>query len=449
MAHRQGLNDVQTALLRWIGDGCPAGVHEGEVTHRIVAAALRRRGLVTVTGRGPTWKAALTDEGRIHLERVGAGTAPPQRQENVSVTDQLITELVAAGGSKTFHRAGGRRGSVDYERRAALAVRYGKVPAGRRLVVRRLSWQEVEISLVDAPAELRPPAAIAVPDHVSRFHPVVAAFRKASDCHEVSRAQLPRASRLLQALVTEAERRGHTVAFASDSTPSDRYERRTGSSDGHLIIKTAEYDAHIRISEEGVPSRFNWVRTHSAYNWTPSGGYESTRISLSDYEANATGRLCLELCGYDAHQRVHRWADRQRHRLDDKLGDLLYEIELRSLEAGETREEEERRQVEREQAWRLAIDRATTQAIEQQHVDALLGQIDRWERAERIRAWCSAAEPAATTPSATDWLKWARNYADTIDSALNPQPPVIDENPTGEDLRPFLAGWDPYRPPTR
>jgi hypothetical protein len=34
------LNDRQLAVLRWINDGCPEGVTEGEA-HKISAAALR------------------------------------------------------------------------------------------------------------------------------------------------------------------------------------------------------------------------------------------------------------------------------------------------------------------------------------------------------------------------------------------------------------------------
>jgi hypothetical protein len=54
MAHRtNALTEQQREILKWIGDGCPAGVMTDD-SHRISAAALRRRGLVRITGRGPT-----------------------------------------------------------------------------------------------------------------------------------------------------------------------------------------------------------------------------------------------------------------------------------------------------------------------------------------------------------------------------------------------------------
>jgi hypothetical protein len=41
-----------------IADGCPAGVMAGD-SHRVSAAALRRRGLVTTAGRGSSWRARI------------------------------------------------------------------------------------------------------------------------------------------------------------------------------------------------------------------------------------------------------------------------------------------------------------------------------------------------------------------------------------------------------
>jgi len=75
MAQRKTLTEAQIALLRWIGDGCPDGVMEGD-SHHISAAALRTRGLVDISGRGPTWKAKITQTGRAYLKQTD-GPDPP------------------------------------------------------------------------------------------------------------------------------------------------------------------------------------------------------------------------------------------------------------------------------------------------------------------------------------------------------------------------------------
>jgi hypothetical protein len=143
VAQRKTLNETQVAVLRWIADGCPAGVMNGDVSHRISAAALRNRGFVTTSGRGPTWVARIAPAGTEYLEQVDGPNPPAPRQANVSVTQQLVNDLISAGGSlRVPRRNWHERGAVDYEKRARLAEQYGKVPAGKRLTISVVSPEE-------------------------------------------------------------------------------------------------------------------------------------------------------------------------------------------------------------------------------------------------------------------------------------------------------------------
>jgi hypothetical protein len=62
----RSLNERQLAVLRWIGDGCPAGVMP-DSGHKHSAVALRDRGLATVSKRSG-WHAEITAAGRHYLE---------------------------------------------------------------------------------------------------------------------------------------------------------------------------------------------------------------------------------------------------------------------------------------------------------------------------------------------------------------------------------------------
>ena len=64
------LNDTQTAVLRWVADGQPDGAATNP--QRLTARALSNRRLVKIKGRGPRWRAELTDAGRHHLESTGS-----------------------------------------------------------------------------------------------------------------------------------------------------------------------------------------------------------------------------------------------------------------------------------------------------------------------------------------------------------------------------------------
>lgn len=171
--------------------------------------------------------------------------------------------------------------------------------------------------------------------------------------------------------------------------------------------------------------------------------------SISSYEAEATGRLSLELAGGTRSGRVRRWADRRDWTVEDKLGEVLWEVEMRSIEARDARQAEERRQAAAEQAWHEAMARARLDYFEQRRADVLLDQVTRWRRAQDIRAYCEALRSASSADGSAEWVAWAMTFADTID----PLPkcsgfPAITE-PRPEDLRPHLNGLNPYGPETR
>ena len=243
----------------------------------------------------------------------------------------------------------------------------GKVPAGKWLHVTTVSHgRELQIELREPPADwpiTRVP--VPVPTQVTRYVAVVRTFKDQTERHEISRAALPRALRLLQGLVVEAERRGATVAIVPART--DNYGRHhwSGPEDGHFQITTAGYTAAVRVSEDGLSSRSYWEHHQSPYGPPPSSAQRRER--LTEYEANATGRLCLELVGYWDSIRTARWADRRDGPLEDKLADVLYEIDIRALEQEQRREAAEREALERQHAWEIAKAGARDHYLDHRH----------------------------------------------------------------------------------
>jgi hypothetical protein len=445
VAHRKTLTEKQVALLAWIADGCPDGVMDGD-GYRVSAAALRTRGLLTTSGYGPTWTAAVTDAGRAYLAKASGPAAPVPRQANVSVTQALVDDVIAAGGSVRVPQVSWQRpGMPDYRRRAELAERYGKVPAGKQPIVTALSYDELQIDLVDAPeGTSRVPVPVPVPARVARFHPVVQDYRIRRERHEHSPAVLPRVSRLLHGLVTEAERRGYTVTTVGDLTNVAAYQPVwVGAKHGHLIITVDEHPSAVRVFEEGVTGR-------SVYRPSPrSYGLDTTVVPRRPASVTGgTGRLAMSITsGRPVRSRTVVWADRPSWALDDKLPELLREIEIRAAEHRHLREAAAREAVERERAWRAALDVAHERFHEHRRAEALVAQVAAWERAEQIRRYCDAAESNEADPETATWLAWARAHADGLDPlrqgrARMPAPP---ERISPEDLRPFLDGWDPYR----
>lgn len=461
VAQRKTLTEQQVDLLRWISEGCPDEVME-DYFHRISAAALRRRGLVTTAGRGPTWSAKLTEAGREYLSKVESPDPPKPRQANVSVTQQLVDDILAAGGSvRVPRKRWGEADGVDYENRALMAERYGKVPDGMRLEVSVVD-DELELRLVDVPGaiskvELVP---IEVPQEVSRYHPVARRFRDLKEAHEISRAQLRRAVRIVHTVALESERRGWPVAAAGEV--GDENDTRV-TTDGRLRINAAGHRFWLRLHEQGVHARGSWEATVQHYrDLALRWGSYSRDVPSGPYDAEGTGELKLELevkRDWIYRGRQSRWADRKSWSLEERLPHVFREIEARAAKADRVAEEERvaaekaaeearRAAEERERRWHLLMEQAKGRLVETQRANLLREQVNAWQEAERLRSYCDAMEAAYDEdPKTSEWIAWARQFASRIDplreAPSTPEPP--EETP--EALQEHLPeGWSVHGP---
>jgi hypothetical protein len=477
--HLPALNEAQETVLRWIAEGCPEGVFEG-YTHRISAAALRSRGLVTISGRGPTWTAEITSKGTAALEhaeptasgeaehaRVTSDTAQSQRGETeiaksnangskietapmkprrISPTEQLIADLLAAGGVMRvpYWR---REGEPDWRARVFAAQRFGKVPPGKRLDT-RLDRGEMEIRLLDAlpGTEVEVPE-VAVPARLTRPHRIAATFRDDTDRHEVSRKTLARCVRIIHVIVTEAEKRGHAVSNIQDPLPDRRAGRSSSSSSEHISITVREHRYRLRIFEEKVPMRGPWeeqARWRAEYPY----GHLGIQRRIGRYDSDATGRLTLALDGGSGREgRVGSWGDRKSWKLEEKVGELLREIEIRAVEDDERAEEARRKSEELQQQWEAAMERAKARFVESYRGKVLRAHVSAWQEAKELSIYLASLEEAhGDEPEAAESIEWVRGFITRLDplnrAQTMPEPAEIG----ADDLKPFLGGLSPYGP---
>jgi hypothetical protein len=455
------INEKQLAVLRWIADGCPAGVYSG-VAHKVSAAALRSRGLVRTSGRGATWTAELTGAGQQLLDRPqsragsrrgGARTTPDgasatsQGGTSLAKTEQLVADVIAAGGKLTLPDET-MRGGVNWRQRAYAAQRHGKVPAGKHLTVSS-GGDRFVIELKDgATGNELDVDPVHVPARVTRYHPVAQRFRDRTGIHEVSRKALPRTVKIVHAIATELERRGHTVECAT--APRDSYGQTDykPKHEGQLTARIDGHEVKLRIWEKGVGVRGPWERAKAYYEANRLNfdlGYLPSRPQ--PFDKGATGELNLAVLGYT--DRQASWGDRQRWNLEDRLGQALRELETQAAEAEERRLQREREQAERQRQWEAAMEAATRRFIADQRQKVLEQGVQAWEAADAIRSYCDAvearhgAEAVASDPTAGAWLQLARSRADEAQSLprMPPEPAI-----TPEDLKPYLGGWSPYGP---
>lgn len=427
-----------------------------EVSARISAAALRNRGLVKTSGHGPTWKATITPAGTDYLRQVDSPNPPQPRQANVSVTQQLVDDVIAAGGSLRVPRKNwAETGGIDYERRAQLAESYGKVPPGQRLLVKRASREELLIELV----EVEEPGTVAralalvevpVPARLTKYHRVAREFRDRTSLHEVSRKALPRVLRIVHALAVEAERRGHQITCVQ--VREDSYGRSDWkpAQDGQLTFTINGHALRVRIWEKGAGLRGPY---EAQMNRWKRDREQPVRLMQflerpAPYDRDATGQLNIEALS-GSYGRQKSWGDRSRWSLEERLPDLLRELELQAIEAEERRLAREREEAERQRQWEAAMERAKRRLVEDHRLEVLATRVRAWQEAEAIRAYCDAvearygADAIAADPEAAQWLTLARAHADHLQQL--PRMPA-DPEITHERLKPYLGRWSPYGP---
>jgi hypothetical protein len=458
MAQRNTLNEVQVAVLRWIGDRCPDNAVDG-ISARISAGALRRRGLVRTTGRGPTWAATITSDGKDYLEKVDGRNPPTPRQPNVSVTRQLVDDVIAAGGSLRVPRKHwNEKEGIDYERRARLAESYGKVPRGSRLIVKTASAEELLIELVTdgsaaAEGEEEPSlglSPVAVPVRLTKYHRVAREFRDRTNLHEISRKALPRALRIVHALAVEAERRGYEIACVQ--VHEDRYGRTEWrpAHDGQLVFTINGHQLKMRIWEKGAGQRGPYE--HQMTRWKQDREQPVRLMQFvhrpKPYDSGATGELNVEALG-SARGRQKAWGDRTRWQLEERLPNLLRELEVEAVEAEERRLAREREQAEQQRQWEAAMERGKRRFVDDHRLEVLRDRVRAWEEADAIRAYCASVEARygvdaiAADPDAAEWLALARDHAERAQKLPHmPAEPEI----THDRLKPYLGGWSPYGP---
>lgn len=459
------LNDKQITVLRWVADGCPDGVMDG-YAHRVSAAALRSRGLVRVVGRGPTWRAELTERGARHLLGLASAPARPAGRNGsgremsastqgasdgrsstspkLSKTEQLVADVIAAGGTLTLPDDTAR-GGVNWRQRAYAAQRHGKVPDGKHLSV---SWTSAGfvIELLDgATGNELGAEPVVVPARVGRYHRVAADFRGRTGLHEVSRTGLPRALRIVHSLALELERRGHGLACVQ--VREDRYGRSEWkpSRDGQLVATLGGRDFALRLREKGVGLRGPWEaqlkRREENRRELRFDRWDVGRIE--PYDKGATGQLNLEILSWGSRQQA--WGDRRRWRLEDRLAQALRELEMLAQEAEERRLAREREVQERRRQWELAMADAKRQALDAHRLEVLRRRVAAWEEGDCIRAYCAELEHRYGA-QADDWIGYALRQADRLQRVPSmPSDPALGP----EDLKPYLGPWSPYGPESR
>lgn len=478
------LTERQLEVLCWVADGCPDGVMTGH-THKSSARALEGRRLLKISKPNGAWSATVTDIGSYYLahgsfpptnhkaytakhqrsptpgkpasrERSDAGDRQdaasaaerPAKPRKVSPPEQLVADVLAAGGRLKEPRDTRGNGWSAVRELVRNANRYGKTPPGTRLAHKLVHegehWYGSSFdvfTLVEGPAGTDAPLLpVPVSDQVERYHPAVSARRKAKRLSVGSVAET-RAHCILHAVAVEAEHRGFAVAphlpktTAGDASQSGLW---------HLLFTYCGETVPLRIEEETdriehVPTP-DELKAHERRPWIPIPTHDHPR----------SGRLRIEIGGQSQLGRPAAWADRTRWRLDDKLPEVLREVAVRADELRLRREAKTRAEDEYRQAVDREEEQARARAAEAHRQEVLENQLVKWRAAQELRKYATAvADRIAVVEAggqvdgkavadAQSWLEWIQQRADRQDPTMAlatwPKPPQL----ASYELRKFM-----------
>ncbi|MFZ3494132.1 hypothetical protein ACODT5_13055 [Streptomyces sp. 5.8] len=365
-----------------------------------------------------------------YSERAMAARA--RRAKAAGLIERLVAERRVVIPEPDEETEAELRRAVDY------AKWHNLTPPGKRIEKLRLRNRDLQISLEDGPhhnaKSERPESAppIPVPAQLRSLHPVVAALKEDRYRLAVSAPLRGRALRLFQGLCAEAVKRGYAVrehpmdgnyrsrayGYGGTYVPS-RPSRR----EGELDLAVGDFTYTVTIKQE---------------------------FPLSEDPERAQS-LMVEL-PYGRSGRRGEWADRERWRLEDVLGAVLREVEVRSREDAQRRIEEKRAEADRKHRWQAAMDSAREQAIQAQLATVLREQAKDWHEVRALSQYCDAMErrlaasdgsAAPEAVSTRHWLEWARAFVSSLDPLRELPGMPATRAPEPEELKPYLSGWSP------
>ncbi|MGH9126463.1 MAG: hypothetical protein ACRDZ8_17310 [Acidimicrobiales bacterium] len=449
------LNERQVTVLRWIVDGCPAGVMDGDA-YKVSAIALQSRGLARVSKRRGLWRAEATDDGRNYLlhgtypDRAAPVRASPASSKLAASRpstatgeispDDLLSEV--AQGNGILRVASPDAPTRERWRRAINRVKQtGRVPEGFHL---RLQGRDEGDLVIELVAGEHPDAARWNGEHrrldlrevVDPSDSLIAAIQAHPGLGHLSERCRYRAVRILASLADAAKKDGYPARVDADGPLG-------------LTLRFDDHDLRFSLSEElDTKASFPAIEELEAatlYDW------QRVRPRVTD---GPSGRLVLELPrDWASSGKTRRWADRTRWTVEDKLAEALMEIEACGRALIDKARQEQLAKQRRQRDWERAIAEARMRYVED-HRQAFLDQVlAERDRAGRASAYCDALEQRANQeddPAERDrileWVAWARADMATRDPTARRPAVPLDLTPGPQDLRPYLKGFSPYGP---
>lgn len=216
----------------------------------------------------------------------------------------------------------------------------------------------------------------------------------------VSRQQLPRALRIMNALFLTFEEQGYVVSW-----PEKEGERLTVSVEG-----------------ESVPVSMQEVIDSKPHVLTPAEEKHSWRAPKWDYTLSGRLRLSIDTVPYNSHIRA-TWADGRVQIVENCIGDFIVGLKVAAAAIKKDRLEREEWNKRWEEDRKKKEEQQRRAEEHKRRAEFVGGLIENWEEANRVRTFVKALTESASQRELSDekkheieqLLDWTAKYADLLD----------------------------------
>lgn len=448
------LSVAQFDLLRWVAAGCKEGVYEGSA-HRVSARALHNRGFLQVSGSGAGWAARITADGtrrlqeeaqRIDAERERArreeqarAARDRERQELCDRAVKLLHDVIAVGGRLDL---GPDADPDDIHRMRASLEKSGDLPDGQRLAQEPTRMDPVlgvTVYLEPDFEVLTAMRSFDIPRQLRDPHPAVVEFQRKRAL--VSKAEIGRAARFLQGLVSAANEVGWKVPPKVHNMSRGRGEPVPDLS---LQLPSRELVLTVRELDERGRRVHAYVTETDYYT-------RGTRTSANKH-FQASGKLEVTITKRWEDRTILSLSDTPGRSIEEQLPTLIQKLEIAEAEADWSRQEERRRSEVRQTRWEEVKKEAFTKLTYERNADMLRDQLERRQAAAAMRTYADEVNAQADQlngplrDEARKWSAWIRQHADTTDPINGPLRQLCVTSASHNDLEPHMNGWSSYGP---
>ncbi|MCI7456419.1 hypothetical protein [Actinomyces urogenitalis] len=474
---KKPINERQVSVLKWIAQGCPEGVWpEGSYSYKTSAVALQDRGLITIRGRSESWTATVTEAGRYYLEHGdyppvprGQQSAPPRPARNnpkndasaVSQARDLTNQLRTQG---TITVLDPDRPTRARYRKALHACRtHELVPPGKELRFTGRDSGDIIIKLV-APSSTEGTEWNRIRLNTRRITTNIEALRTALETssllNEVSEDLRPRAIAILMDLAERLRVIGLPLgANLKLKTPKLFIQIGTKRRDVFLTEILDEIPHKLTAQEAREQRRHPW-KHFPAHDQAPSGRLRLRVMRDGSHQVRDGSYTRYEPNADEYSDQNSKPLEKQvvaiARAVKKGVADDIAARELEERRRAEAKAQYEREEARKREAWKALRRRAREKALLQLREETFAQAFQNWQQAEELRVFATCLETAASKngmlesrPRLQQWLQWARDRADAIDPIKNLahlDDEVFDTEPSADDLRPHMEGWDPKRP---